>query len=224
MARYIQRHSTLKRVIHGIHMAATMILFITGLFIFVPSLGRSLGEAMYWVHWIHRFAGATFVAVPLIGMIIAPKGAVHFFKSHFAKWDADDVEFMKRFPKYLFMAKKTHMPKQSEIKSGQRAADLMIVLFSVIIGISGIVLWIAAGQGEAAMDWARMLHGIAFIALLVLISAHLYLGAGIYQPYRGLGRLMFGDGKVKESDALYHWGHWAEEELKSGKNVVVVDE
>jgi formate dehydrogenase subunit gamma len=31
---------------------------------------------------------------------------------------------------------------------------------------------------------------------------------------------MFGDGLVSESDALYHWGHWAEEELASGENVV----
>jgi formate dehydrogenase subunit gamma len=33
---------------------------------------------------------------------------------------------------------------------------------------------------------------------------------------------MFGDGRVSESDALYHWGHWAEKELASGKNVVEI--
>jgi len=224
MARYIQRHSAFKRAVHGVHMAATMVLFITGLFIFVPSLGRSLGEAMSIVQLIHRSAGIVFIVAPLVGLIAAPKGAAHFFKAHFPKWDSDDVVFMKRFVPYLFAAKKTHMPKQSEVKSGQRVADALMITFSLIIAASGVVLWIAAGQGEAAMTWARILHGIAFIALLVFVSAHLYLGAGIYQPYRGLGRLMFGDGKVRESDALYHWGHWAEEELKSGKNVVVVDE
>jgi formate dehydrogenase subunit gamma len=54
----------------------------------------------------------------------------------------------------------------------------------------------------------------------IVVLAHAYLGSGIFQPYRGSHRLMFGDGLVSESDALYHWGHWAEKELASGKNVV----
>lgn len=32
-----------------------------------------------------------------------------------------------------------------------------------------------------------------------------YLGLGIFTPYRGTVRLMFGDGKVSETDAVYHW-------------------
>ena len=54
--------------------------------------------------------------------------------------------------------------------------------------------------------------------------AHIFLGTGIFQPYRGTHRLMFGDGMVSESDALYHWGHRAREELESGKKVVVIAE
>ena len=221
MTRYIQRHSAFKRVVHGTHVAATLTLALTGLFIFVPALGRSIGDAMLVVHWVHRGAGAVFVLGPLLGMVIAPKGAMHFFKSHLAKWDADDVRFMKLFPKYLFMPKTTHMPKQHEVKSGQRAADTMIVLFAVLIGVSGILLWFSAGQGGELMSWARILHGISFLMLVVLVTAHAYLGAGVFQPYRGMGRIMFGDGKISESDALYHWGHWAEEELKSGDKVTV---
>ena len=28
-------------------------------------------------------------------------------------------------------------------------------------------------------------------------------------------------GKVSESDAVYHWGYWANEEIALGKNVTV---
>ena len=31
---------------------------------------------------------------------------------------------------------------------------------------------------------------------------------------------MWKDGLISESDALYHWGHWARKELDEGKNVV----
>ena len=50
--------------------------------------------------------------------------------------------------------------------------------------------------------------------------AHIFLGAGIFQPYRGTHRLMFGDGTVSEADALYHWGHWARDVLKTDNNLV----
>ena len=35
------------------------------------------------------------------------------------------------------------------------------------------------------------------------------------------GALKFGDGTVSESDALYHWGHWARKELTEGENIVL---
>ena len=34
--------------------------------------------------------------------------------------------------------------------------------------------------------------------------------------------VMFGNGKIKEADAAYHWGYWANNELAIGKNVVEV--
>lgn len=224
MTRYIQRHSSLKRAIHMVHGVATVILFITGLFIFVPALGRAAGDAMIVMHWVHRVCGVIFIAAPLFGMLVAPKGAKHFWDTHLAKWDADDVEFMKKFPMYLFSAKKMHMPKQRELKSGQRAADLGIVIFSVLIAISGVILWVDPGQGTAMMTIARVLHGVAFLFMIVFFSGHVYLGSGAFQPYRGMGRVMFGDGKISESDALYHWGYWAEDELKSGEKVSVIED
>ena len=68
---------------------------------------------------------------------------------------------------------------------------------------------------------ARLVHDVFFFLTVFVGIAHIYLGAGIFQPYRGTARIMFGDGKVSESDAAYHWGYWANEELALGKNVTV---
>jgi len=48
---------------------------------------------------------------------------------------------------------------------------------------------------------------VCFILIAVFGMAHAYLGLGIFTPYRGTVRLMFGDGKVSETDAVYHWGY-----------------
>ena len=48
MTRYIQRHSLLTRVTHGVAAIACILLAFTGLFVFVPSLGGGImGQSAY---------------------------------------------------------------------------------------------------------------------------------------------------------------------------------
>ncbi|MBE0417940.1 MAG: cytochrome b/b6 domain-containing protein [Coriobacteriia bacterium] len=221
MTRYIQRHSLLKRVIHGVHTVACLALIASGTILFVPALGRAVGsDVVQSVRMLHRVFAVVFISAPLLGMIVAPKGFVHIMKNFFAPWDADDKKFMMLFPKYLFSPKKTHMPKQHEVKSGQRLADGMLIAASVLIAITGVILWAGRFVSPEVFRTALMLHDVAFVLVTFIMCAHIYLGAGVFQPYRGSVRLMFGDGRVSEADALYHWGHWADEELASGENVV----
>ncbi len=221
MTRYIQRHSVLKRWVHNVNLAATIILVASGIFLFVPALAQAVGhDAMQTLRLGHRVIAVIFIAVPLLALAIAPQGLVHFLKSTFAPWDEDDKKFMKLFPKYLFSPKTTHMPKQHEVKSGQRLADGALFFAAVAIAISGVILWAGKAVAPGVLSYALIVHDVSFLMIAVIGLAHGFLGAGIFQPYRGSARLMFGDGRVSESDALYHWGYWAEEELASGKNVV----
>jgi formate dehydrogenase subunit gamma len=215
----------MKRWIHGLVAVSCFALIASGLVLFVPPLAQAAGfQVVQFIRLSHRVFGLLFIAAPLYGLVTAPKGFVHIVKNLLAPWDADDKKFMMLFPKYLFSSKTTHMPKQYEVKSGQRLADGLLILSSVLIAVTGVILWAGASVPPGVLRPALLLHDVAFFLIALIMCAHLYLGAGIFQPYRGSVRLMFGDGRVSESDALYHWGHWAEAELKSGKNVVVVDD
>ena len=225
MTRYIQRHSAQSRVTHGIHMTATVVLILSGLVIFVPAIATAVGsDTVQLIKLGHRVFAVTFIVVPLISLILAPKGFVHLLKGIFAPWDADDKLFMKKFVKYLFSPKTTHMPKQHETKSGQRLADGTLVFFAIVIAITGVILWAGKFVSPDVFSITLLLHDISFVMISIVMLAHMYLGAGLFQPYRGIARVMFGDGLVSEADARYHWGHWADEELASGENVVVVDD
>ena len=202
--RYIKRHSLQARLTHGITIAACILLCISGLFVFVPALAAAVGaDTVFAIRMSHRIIGVVFVAVPLISALLAPKGVAHIFKNLFDRWDSDDKKWMMLFFPYLFMAKWIHMPDQREVKSGQRFADGM--------------LWFAGARVHGV---TLFLHDIGFLLIAVFGLAHIFLGAGIFQPYRGTAKLMFGDGTVSESDALYHWGHWARKEIATGENVV----
>ena len=196
MTRYIQRHSLLTRVTHGVAAVACILLAVTGVFVFVPSLGGGImgGEFTQTMRMLHRVLAVPFILVPLFAVLKSPAGFVHLFKEDiFGKWDKDDVTWAMKFPFYLFAPGKVHMPPQ-HLKVDFAPETLLL---------------------------AHLVHDVFFFLTVFVGIAHIYLGAGIFQPYRGTARIMFGDGKVSESDAVYHWGYWANEEIALGKNVTV---
>ena len=221
MTRYIQRHSLCARLVHGTVTVSCMVLILSGVVVFVPSVAQAVGAGVVqFVRLSHRIFAVGFIVAPLVGLIVAPKGFVHIMKNLTAKWDADDKKFMMLFPKYLFAPKTTHMPPQHEVKSGQRLADGALILASIAIAISGIILWASIYVSRPVFEIALLVHDISFFGIVLIMLVHIYLGAGIFEPYQGLGTLMFGNGQVAEGPARYHWGYWAEEELASGKNVI----
>lgn len=222
--RYIKRHSLQARLTHGIAVIACILLCLSGCFVFIPPLAQMVGSDVVFVfRMVHRVCGIIFVVVPLFSAIASPKGVGHIFKNLFAKWTSDDKKWMALFFPYLFLAKWIHMPDQDEVKSGQRFADGMLWLFGLLMAVTGVILLI----GELGLALGTTVHGVllflhdfGFLMIAVFGLAHIFLGAGIFQPYRGTHKLMFGNGMVSESDAIYHWGHWARKEITEGKNVV----
>ncbi len=237
MTRYIQRHSLLARFTHGAVAISCLFLTLTGIFVLVPALNNWIGaDAAIALRWVHRLFAVPFILIPLFAALISPRGFVHLFGSNvFGKWDKDDFIFAGKFlPYLLFGAKRIHMPPQREVKGAQRLADGTLAFACIALALSGLVLWLHGGllpDGSLKVEFsqgarlaARIVHDISFVLIILFGIAHVYLGAGIFQPYRGTARLMWGDGKVSESDAAYHWGYWAAEELASGRNVTTVDD
>ena len=219
--RYIQRQSVYARSLHWIHTIACLALFATGLILFITPIATAVGAAtIQGARMIHRVMAAIFIVAPVVSMVIQPKGFKHVLQGWFFKWDDKDKEFMKKFVPYLLLGGKEHMPDQKYMKSGQAVADVGVVVMSILIALSGIVLvWPAFFGGGTLVAWSLLVHDGVMILLGAMLIAHIYIGAGIFQPYKGSGRLMFGDGKISEADALYHWGTWAREEIKKGDRI-----
>lgn len=222
--RYIKRHSKQARWTHGITVICCIWLMVSGCFVFIPPLTQLVGpDVAFAMRMSHRVIGVVFVLVPIISAIKAPKGVAHIWHNNVCKWTSDDKLWMKLFFPYLFLAKWVHMPDQDEQKSGQRFADGMLWICGFAMAITGVLLLL----GEVAISLPGGVHGVLlllhdafFLLMAIFACAHIFLGAGIFQPYRGMWKVMWKDGLISESDALYHWGHWARKELDEGKNVV----
>lgn len=217
--RVIPRHSLQTRITHGVVAVSCLWLMVSGVFVFVPPIAAAFPQVAQVMRMSHRLVGAIFIICPIVSALLAPKGFKLFCEKYFVKWTPEDIEFMKKFVFYMIGPKTVHMPDQDEVKSGQRFADGAMVLSSIFIAVSGLVLWLGTSvfrtPAEAQMIM-RICHDICFVMFIIFGIAHIYLGAGIFQPYKGTARLMWGDGKVPESDGLYHWGFWAREEIEHG--------
>ena len=220
--RYLQRHHKQTRITHGIFVISCIWLMISGLFVFIPQLAAAAGaDVVQFMRITHRIVGCVFILTPIISAIVSPKGAKGFLSKYTYKWDADDKEWMKKFVPYMLGPKRVHMPDAKEVKSGQVVADGAIMVGALMMMVSGLILWLGGVYGASAefLSVARLLHDIFFLLLVVFVIAHIYLGAGIFQPYKRSLRTMWGDGKISESDALYHWGKWAREKIEAGEIV-----
>ncbi len=222
--RYIQRHSFKTRVTHDTVVFSCVWLMISGLFVFVPPLSAAVGDGVVQALRIsHRVIGAIFILMPLLSAITSPGGFKEFVAKYTCKWTKEDVEFMKKFVPYMLGPKRVHMPDQDEVKSGQRIADGLLIISGIIMAITGLILWLGSSVFTAPAGLllgARFFHDLFFMIMIVFVLAHFYLGAGVFQPYRGTIKLMFGKGRVSESNALYHWGFWARKEIEEGKDIV----
>ena len=71
--RYIQRHSLLARITHGVVSISCILLAISGLFVFVPPLAALVGaDAVFTIRMSHRVLGCIFILMPVISLIDKP--------------------------------------------------------------------------------------------------------------------------------------------------------
>ena len=224
--RYIQRTSLQARLTHGFVVVTCCWLIISGLFVLVKGLNNLVGaDVVFFMRMSHRVLGVAFIVVPLISALLAPKGVKHIAFNLFHPWNKDDWIWLAKFLPYLLACKLVHMPDQDYTKSGQRFADGMLWLCCFAMAITGTALLLGDTvlpmSAGSLMVW-KFLHDVFFVLICVFGMAHAYIGGGLFEPYKGSARIMWGDGKVSESSALYHWGKYARREIADGRNVYVL--
>ncbi len=211
----VQRRSAVARFIHFIHFLSVAFLFYSGLALFHPWFGS-------WADWVggftvtryaHRIAAIFFIGIPLLGIIFNWKGFAELMRDIFAPWDEDDRKWVRKFLPYLFNAK-TKMPPQGKIKSGQRVGDWFVLASSLFLALTGLVMWQYEYFPRVFVRWMYPIHDTSMIVLVVFLLVHIYLGSGLFQPYRGMYRVIFGDGQLAEEKARYHWRKWVEKAAK----------
>ena len=206
----IEKYSKITRILHHVHTVAFILLFLPGLVLFIPQLGFLAAGS--WTRIIHRVAAAIFIIAPLLYLVMKPKAALHAVKEAFT-WGKDDIGWLKAAPRYYFLSDEEGMPAQGHMNTGQKMWWFIVIVFGVLIALSGAVMWLFKTIAPAALlQWMVFVHDVAFIVMGAMLFVHVYLG--VVHPMMTEAWKAITKGTVSTEYAKSHHGLWYEERMK----------
>lgn len=208
----VEKYSKATRVLHHIHTAAFVILFLTGLILFTPGLGFLAQGG--WTRIIHRVAAVVFIMAPLIYLIWKPKDAIRALKEAF-KWGMEDIGWLKAAPRYYFIGDEEGMPPQEHINTGQKLWWLIVVVFGALFIVTGLIMWFLKNIAPAELfQWMVFFHDVSFIVTGAMLFVHVYLG--VFHPMMKESWNAIWKGTVSTEYAKSHHGKWYKKIAKKG--------
>jgi len=201
------------RVLHWIHAGAFVLLFFTGLILFIPGLGFLAEDS--WTRVIHRIGAAIFIIIPLIYLIVNPKSVGRGIKLAFV-WNSDDTGWIKALPGYYFRGDESKMPPQGEMNTGQKLWWLVVLVFGLLFVITGLIMWFAKTSAPPGLLQGMVLiHDISFIVAGSMFFVHIY--NGLFHPLFNEAWAAITGGTVSVEYAKKHHGKWYAE-ISKGKD------
>lgn len=206
----IEKYSKAGRILHNFHTVAFVILFLTGLILFIPQLAFLAKHD--WTRMIHRVAAVFFILAPLTYFITRPKAALHAIKEAFV-WGKDDLGWLKAAPRYYFLSDEEGMPPQGEMNTGQKLWWFIVVVFSAVFIVTGLVMLLLKNIAPPEVfQWMVFIHDVSFIVTGAMLFVHIYLG--VIHPLMTEAWRAISKGVVSTEYAKSHHRLWYDEQMK----------
>jgi formate dehydrogenase subunit gamma len=205
--RWIPKYTALERTLHWVHTGCFLPLAITGYIIFAPWLQPlAQGEAGQLVRIIHRVTAVIFGLVPITYTILQPRRMWMNLKE-FLTWGKDDIGWLKAAVPYYLQGKHEKMPPQPRFNSGERLNAVVMVVGTLLFGITGLSMWFLRGAMSAGLfQFVVLIHDLTFIVTFAMFIVHFYLAVIHPLMWQSLVSMRFG--YVSESYAREHHAKW----------------
>lgn len=194
--RYVERFSTVERVLHWTLAIAFFILVLSGLglysrmfFGYFDLFGGAQNGILF-----HKWAGIVFLV-----------SSVLLFFAHareLCRFDEDDRRWIRSCGGYL-TRRETEIP-QGKYNAGQKMFGLFSFVATLVMAVTGFIIWDPAALARGLTQFALMIHGLFFVLFIMGAIVHIYL-ASIGNPGTLEGMLW---GEVRTSWAKKHASKW----------------
>jgi len=167
MNKMIQKTTAYERILHWSVALSCIVLLLTGLgFLYQKELGwlNTISGGVHMAHSIHNWGGIIFLASLIL--------ALGKWLPESLKWSREDSEWLGMMGGYL--SKEKHPPPQGKINAGQKIATLMFIIFGLLIGVSGVLMWLMPAA-KSSMNLFHLLHSISAFVYALLVPTHIYM-------------------------------------------------
>ena len=190
----IVRHRLSSRVIHWAVAVFFLGALFTGMPIWSPVFGwmATLFGGLSVCRWLHAWTGVAFAASMAVMF-------VHWLRE--MKFDAEDRKF--NVLEYMRFSDREDL-EVGKYNAGQKFFFWMAAATTLVITLSGIVLWWPTYFNQTLRSISILLHDLSFIGFFVAIVGHIYLGTAA-EP--GTFRAMT-SGTVTRPWAKLHHRRW----------------
>jgi formate dehydrogenase subunit gamma len=205
--RWIPKYSSLERVLHWVHTACFLPLALTGYILFAPWLqSLAQGDAGQFIRILHRVTAVIFGLVPMIYIIFQPRRMLINLRE-FLAWDKEDIQWAKAAVPYYLGGKHEAMPPQPRFNTGERLNAVVMVLGTLLFGITGLSMWFLKGIMPTTLYQIMVfVHDLTFVVTFAMFIVHFYLAVVHPLMWQSLISMRFG--YVSESYAREHHAKW----------------
>jgi formate dehydrogenase subunit gamma len=197
--RRLARFGRTERAVHWVHATAFLLLFATGLCLYLPSLSELVSRRPL-LKAIHIWTAVGWAVALIVIFVAGDRRALRRTAREIDRFDADDRAWLRR----------KRVP-QGRLNAGQKLNAIVTAAFAVLFALTGFFLWYGERNTRFRLPNALLVHDWLMYVSFILVLGHLYL-ALLYPKTRhalsGITR-----GWVDEQWALQHHRKWAEEAL-----------
>lgn len=204
MPNYVDRFTTADRLLHWTVAIAFFLSLLSGLGLYAHTFFGYFdffGTPQQGI-LVHKWAGVIFFVSSVLVLLLHAAETCHF--------DADDRAWMSKLGGYL--SRKDDEIPQGKINAGQKLFNIFLFLATLVMGVTGLIIWDPTSYGRGLTQLSLMLHGLFFTLLIMMAIAHIYL-ASIGNPGTLEGMLW---GRVKKTWAKKHASKWFQDIAKNG--------
>jgi len=202
-AKPVSRYTTAARINHWITAVSLVLLALSGLALFHPSL--------FFLTALFGGGEMTRILHPWIGVVLALSFAglfIRFFTLNF--WKPEDTVWMKNFGKVM-NAQEEGLPELGKYNAGQKLVFWGQSILILVLFCSGLVLWDVYFSDYTSIDQKRLaavVHALFAIAAILIWIVHVYAAIWVKGTIRGMTR-----GTVSGGWAWKHHRKWFRQEV-----------
>jgi formate dehydrogenase subunit gamma len=159
---YVRRFSPAERLLHWVNALGFFFLLATGLILYLPSLSMLVSRRQT-IQSIHFWGGVGWLGALALVFVLGGRRLLSTARE-LERFDNDDLRWLRG-----------RGAPQGRFNAGQKINAALTAAFTVLFGVSGLLLWFGEQDTRYRFASTVILHDGLMYVSLVLLAGHLYL-------------------------------------------------